>query len=107
MNTVEELFEAIEMLPDTIQYIRIPTSLDLFSAPFVTIEPNEINWRSEVKDTVAKVMTLPKSCEIDDFILKSFYGGNNPTDPYYIQFKSEASRKFAEDMGSGKHGSLD
>ena len=109
MKTVEELFEAIDKLPDTIESVQVPTDFLHFNPSRVKVIPrlsgNE--WREKLKSVITDTLKKPGGDEVDEFILKSYYGGEGEKDPYYIQLNSEGSRDFAEAMGSGKYGALD
>jgi hypothetical protein len=110
VSTKEELFEAIDRLPDTIESVRIPTSLDWFNPPSIEVTPEDgEDWRDKIKDTVREALELPRGEEVDEFNLRSYFGKRKgvDTNPYYIQYSSEGCRKFADDMSSGKYGSLD
>lgn len=108
LKTVEELFKAIDNLPDTIASVKVPTSLSYFNPSAIEIKPgDDEDWRSKIKDTVRDALALPKGLEVDGFVLRSYYGGSGATDPYYISYDSEGLRKFADAMSSGKYGALD
>lgn len=106
MKTVEELFEAIDNLPDTIESIKVPTSLAYFNPPSEEVVPGA-GWKQVVKDIISDTLAGDKGEEVDEFKLRSYFGGSGATDPYYIHFGSEGFRRFAKDMGSGKYGALD
>lgn len=107
-SKVEDLFEAIDEMPDTIESVNVPTSLDYFNPSTIEVFPGVHDWRSEIKNAIAKTLTENvKGNEVDAFILKSYYGRDGITDPFYIQLESEGSRRFAEQMGSGRYGALD
>jgi hypothetical protein len=107
-NTLNGLIKEIKKLPDTIEYIKVPTEFSSFQPSTVKITPEDKNWKDEIIKTVKGAVKGPRGKEIDEFILRSYYGDlGKDTDPFYITFGSEGSRKFADDMRSGKYGSLD
>lgn len=106
-KSLEELFEAIDLLPDTISYVKVPASLEYFNAPSCKLTPLEEDWRQIAKDVITKTLDCDKGSEVDDFVLASFFGchGNSDTDPYYIQLNSQGSRDYANMMS--RYGALD
>ena len=111
-ETLEELLEAVGRLPIGITELSVPGSLAHF-APGGT-RFTEIDSIEELVESVKEILTevvTPENEErwgkTTDFDLCSYYGGREKGDAYYIRLSSDASKKFASDMSSGKYGRLD
>lgn len=111
-ETLEELLEAVGRLPLSIESLSVPTSLAHFSPGSTTFK--EIDSIDELVEAVKKILTEVVTPENEkswgvttDFDLCSYYGGREKGDAYYIRLSSDASKKFASDMSSGKYGRLD
>lgn len=107
-GSVDDLIKMVKKLPDTIQYINVPKELSSFQPNYVKITPDMKDWKNEIIKTIKGAVKGRRGNEIDEFVLRSYYGDlGGDKDPFYIAFGSEGSRKFADDMHSGKYGSLD
>jgi|31_taG_2_1085359.scaffolds.fasta_scaffold01175_10 hypothetical protein len=106
-SSIDELFEAIDRLPDSIQSVKVQTSLALFCPAQEVITPDVDDWKGVIKGLVKSTLDCEKGKQVDEIRLRSYFGKGKDTDPYYIMYSSESFRKFAEDMASGKHGALD
>ena len=112
-DTFGDFKKAIDRMPDTIESINIPTNTTIFktSADSKTIKP-EGSWKSDVIITVGKVVKdhRDNGDDLEGIRINSYYGtGPKGSDnhPIYVSVLTKQGRKFADDMRSGKHGSLD
>jgi len=103
-----ELLDAIDKLPNTIEELSIPIEVQLFNPRTEKIKPGIDNrWKERIKDIV---LAMRRRGDIELYSINSYYGTvdkNYDKHPYYISFKLPGSDEFAERMRSGAHGSLD
>jgi hypothetical protein len=97
----------IGALPETIQGINVPVSLDHFNPARREVKPSGDTWRQAIKDMVRATLDLPGGREIDQFSIRSYNGGAGLDASYYMQISSPASRDFARRMSAGEFGRLD
>jgi hypothetical protein len=110
IGTCHNLFSLDEMigaLPETIQGINVPVSLDHFNPARREVKPSGDTWRQAIKDMVRATLDLPGGREIDQFSIRSYNGGAGLDASYYMQISSPASRDFARRMSAGEFGRLD
>lgn len=112
-DTLEDFKKAIDRIPATIESIDFPINTAIFktSKDRNKIKP-EGSWKSDVIITIGKIVTqhIQDGDTLEGISINSFYGtGPNGSDnhPIYIQILTKQGNKFADDMGSGKYGSLD
>lgn len=107
-NDYRDLIKAVEKLPDTIDELTIPTEIQMFNPSNIVFNPDrQSDWKERVKKII---IALARRGEILSYSLNSYFGtGNKDYDkhPYYISLELPGSKKFAERMRSGEHGSLD
>jgi hypothetical protein len=103
-STLEDLKSAIDNLSNKIGRIDVQNSLYYFQPGHIRIKTNKEGWKDKVKDILDQTLALDGGDEINVFRLWN-YGDDNGK--HYIQLRSDKSKKFADDMGSGKHGKLD
>jgi hypothetical protein len=101
------LDEMIAALPETIQGINVPVALDHFNPARREVKPSGDDWKQAIKDMVRATLDLPGGREIDQFSIRSYYGGAGLSDSYYLQMSSPASREFDRKMSAGEFGRLD
>ena len=106
-HNVEALYEMITALPETIQGINVPVALDHFNPASRDVKPSGDAWRQAIKDMVKATLDLPGGHEIDQFSIRSYYGGAGLDASYYLQMSSSASRDFGRRMSAGEFGRLD
>ncbi|MHA2084715.1 MAG: hypothetical protein ACXABD_13240 [Candidatus Thorarchaeota archaeon] len=107
VSSIEELFKAIDRLPDTIESVNVQTSLAYFCPSQEVVTPDVEDWKGTIKGLVKSTLDCEKGNKVDEIRLRSYYGSGKDTDPYYIVYSSEGFRKFANDMQAGRHGKLD
>ena len=112
-DTLGDFKKAIDRMPSTIESINFPINTAAFktSQDSKKIKP-EGSWKSDVITTVGKVVRehIDNGEILEGININSYYGtGPKGSDnhPIYIQVLTKQSKKFADDMGSGKYGSLD
>ena len=107
-SKIEEIFDALDKLPDTIDEITVPTEIQLFNPANTVFNPSrQSDWRDRIKQIL---IALRRRGDILSYSLNSYYGTTNKDydkHPYYISFELPGSKEFAERMRSGEHGSLD
>jgi hypothetical protein len=101
------LDEMIAALPETIQGINVPIALDHFNPACREVKPSGDAWKQVIKDMVRATLDLPGGDEIDQFSIRSYYGGAGLNASYYLQMSSPASRNFGRRMSAGEFGRLD
>jgi hypothetical protein len=108
-DTLEELLEAIGRLPSSIKSLGVTKSLCHFQPP-----SKELQWSEDLVEKSKEILleTLkPEEQEkwgtVTEFVLRSFYGGREKNDAYYINLNSDKSKEFVRKMTSGYYGSLD
>jgi len=110
-NNIEDFFQAIDNLPDTIKDIKVPlnTRLHKSNKDYKVITPTP-GFQDEVKSIINSVVSEynDNGEDITTFSLNSFTGGNNEDSAsYYVQLETEKSNEFSDKMGKGEFGSLD
>tara|TARA_Y100000385_G_scaffold176840_1_gene182798 strand:- start:1972 stop:2370 length:399 start_codon:yes stop_codon:yes gene_type:complete len=105
-KTESELLDAINALPNDIDEVGVPTKLGNWDM-MKKIDPEEDqNWKETVKSMLDDLkVDEEKWNEINQFKLRTWTGNVNRG--VYIQLSSDATERFAADMGSGKYGRLD
>ena len=111
-NNMNEFIKQIKNLPETLESIKIPTETLAFN-------PDQEEFKGPITTShriIKIVKDLTKQFKengdpVTEYGISSYYGVNRRerevTDPIYISFRTKGHDKFASDMGSGKHGSLD
>jgi len=113
-DSEREFIQLIKDLPETLSSVKVPVqtlkfnpSSKEFKGPIRNSDKNQI-----IK--IIKDMTKQFKAEgdpIHTYVIRSYYGMYNldkhQSDPAYIQFRTKGGDKFADDMRSGKYGSLD
>ena len=105
-KTESELLDAINALPNDIDEVGVPTKLGNWDM-MKKIDPEEDqNWKGTVKSMLDDLKVDEEEWnEINQFKLRTWTGNVNRG--VYIQLSSDATERFAADMGSGKYGKLD
>jgi len=105
-KTESELLDAINALPNDIDAVGVPTKLGNWDM-MKKIDPEEDqNWKGTVKSMLDDLKVDEEEWnEINQFKLRTWTGNVNRG--VYIQLSSDATERFAADMGSGKYGKLD
>ena len=107
-SKIEEIFDALDKLPDTIDEITVPTEIQLFNPANTVFNPSrQSDWRDRIKQIL---IALRRRGDILSYSLNSYYGTTNKDydkHSYYVSVELPGSKKFAEQMRSGEHGSLD
>lgn len=105
-KTESELLDAINALPNDIDEVGVPTKLGNWDM-MKKIDPEEDqNWKETVKSMLDDLKVDEEEWnEINQFKLRTWTGNVNRG--VYIQLSSDATERFAADMGSGKYGRLD
>tara|TARA_R100000951_G_C2646672_1_gene182806 strand:- start:958 stop:1356 length:399 start_codon:yes stop_codon:yes gene_type:complete len=105
-KTESELLDAVNALPNDIDEVGVPTKLGNWDM-MKKIDPEEDqNWKETVKSMLDDLkVDEEKWNEINQFKLRTWTGNVNRG--VYIQLSSDATERFAADMGSGKYGRLD
>ena len=109
-DNVKDLIKAVENLPDAIRSLEVPETLTTFqpsSVKFTIKDYSDNSWKKDAIEQIKKTLKLKGGKDVDEFHLSSYFGKGKINDPFYIQFSSKDSRQFADDMSSGKYGSLD
>lgn len=106
-DTLEELLEAVNKIPSNIDYISVQSNLCHFQPT-----NKKLRYTIDLQDRVKEIIdsALEEETEndkINRFILRSYYGGLENNDSLNISLSSDAAKKFASDMSSGKYGRLD
>lgn len=112
-DTFGDFKKAIDRMPSTIEYIKIPINTTTFktSADLKTIKP-EGSWKSDVIITVGKVVKdhRDNGDSLEGIRINSYYGiGPKGADdhPIYVSIDTKKSREFGNKMSRGDYGSLD
>ncbi len=105
-KTESELLDAINALPNDIDEVGVPTKLGNWDM-MKKIDPEEDqNWKETVKSMLDDLKVDEEEWnEINQFKLCTWTGNVNRG--VYIQLSSDATERFAADMGYGKYGKLD
>ena len=105
-KTESELLDAVNALPNDIDEVGVPTKLGNWDM-MKKIDPEEDqNWKETVKSMLDDLKVDEEGWnEINQFKLRTWTGNVNRG--VYIQLSSDATERFAADMGSGKYGRLD
>jgi hypothetical protein len=103
-STLEDLESAIDNLSDKIGEVDVQNDLSYFQPGRIKIKTNKEGWKDKVKDILNQTLALDGGDEINVFRLWN-YGNDN--EGHYIQLRSNKSKKFDDDMSSGKYGKLD
>ena len=110
-DTLLDFQDALKRMPETIEYINIPTDDRLFNPSAKRIKPKG-SWKLEVYATVKKVIDMheKEGNELEGIRISSYYGiGPKGADdhPIYVSIDTKESREFGDFMSSGKGGPLD
>ena len=110
-DTLLDFQDALKRMPETIEYINIPTDDRLFNPSAKRIKPKG-SWKLEVYATVKKVIDMheKEGNELEGIRISSYYGiGPKGADdhPIYVSIDTKEAREFGDAMASGKYGPLD
>ena len=107
--SLDQLKAAIDRIPDTVDSLKVQSSLSYFSPASIKITPGTPGWRDKAKRILDTTLAMDGGDEINVFKLNSHFGWRKDPadDSLYIQLISDKSKRFADDMGSGKYGKLD
>ena len=110
-DTLQDFQDALKRMPETIEYINVPTDDKLFNPSSKRIKPKG-SWKLEVYATVKKVIDMheKEGNELEGIRISSYYGiGPKGADdhPIYVSIDTKESREFGDAMASGKYGPLD
>ena len=113
-DTLKDFAEAIERIPDTIEYINIPINTRIFMTTDhddKKIQPQG-NWKKEVIDTVTRVVGEheKEGNKLEGIRISSYYSvGPRGADehPIYVSIDTKESREFGDAMSRGDYGPLD
>ena len=110
-DTLLDFQDALKRMPETIEYINIPTDDKLFNPSAKRIKPKG-SWKLEVYATVKKVIDMheKEGNELEGIRISSYYGiGPKGADdhPIYVSIDTKESREFGQAMSRGDYGPLD
>ena len=110
-DTLQDFQDALKRMPETIEYINIPTDDKLFNPTAKRIKPKG-SWKLEVYATVKKVIDMheKEGNELEGIRISSYYGiGPKGADdhPIYVSIDTKESREFGQAMSRGDYGPLD
>ena len=110
-DTLVDFQDALKRMPETIEYINIPTDERLFNPSAKRIKPKG-SWKLEVYATVKKVIDMheKEGHELEGIRISSYYGigPKGPAeDPIYVSIDTKESREFGDAMSRGDYGPLD
>ena len=110
-DTLLDFTRALDRIPETIEYINVPTDTGIFNASTTRIKP-EGDWRKKVRSMVFKVVGEheKEGNKLEGIRISSFYpiGPKGADDhPIYVSIDTKESREFGDFMRSGKGGPLD
>ena len=113
-DNLKDFIAMIEAAPETLASIKVTSSTSAFS-PSTELFKGPINSAKK-----RKIIKIVKDVEkefkkngdkVTQFRFQSYYGPSNQdrhlSDPAYISYRTKALDKFADNMSSGKYGSLD
>ena len=110
-DTLQDFQDALKRMPETIEYINIPTDDKLFNPSSKRIKPKG-SWKLEVYATVKKVIDMheKEGNELEGIRISSYYtvGPKGADDhPIYVSIDTKESREFGDAMSRGDYGPLD
>ena len=110
-DTLQDFQDALKRMPETIEYINIPTDDKLFNPTAKRIKPKG-SWKLEVYATVKKVIDMheKEGNELEGIRISSYYtiGPKGADDhPIYVSIDTKESREFGDAMSRGDYGPLD
>lgn len=110
-DTLQDFQDALKRMPETIEYINIPTDDKLFNPSAKRIKPKG-SWKLEVYATVKKVIDMheKEGNELEGIRISSYYtvGPKGADDhPIYVSIDTKESREFGDAMSRGDYGPLD
>ena len=110
-DTLLDFTRALDRIPETIEYINVPTDTGIFNASTTRIKP-EGDWRKKVRSMVFKVVGEheKEGNELEGIRISSYYGiGPKGADdhPIYVSIDTKESREFGQAMSRGDYGPLD
>ena len=110
-DTLLDFQDALKRMPETIEYINIPTDDRLFNPSAKRIKPKG-SWKLEVYATVKKVIDMheKEGNELEGIRISSYYtiGPKGADDhPIYVSIDTKESREFGDAMSRGDYGPLD
>lgn len=110
-DTLQDFQDALKRMPETIEYINVPTDDKLFNPTAKRIKPKG-SWKLEVYATVKKVIDMheKEGNELEGIRISSYYGiGPKGADnhPIYVSIDTKESREFGDAMARGDYGPLD
>ena len=110
-DTLLDFTRALDKIPDTIEYVNVPTDTRVFNTSTTRIKP-EGDWRKKVRNMVFKVVGEheKEGNELEGIRISSYYGigpKGADEDPIYISIDTKESREFGQAMSRGDYGPLD
>ena len=110
-DTLQDFQDALKRMPETIEYINVPTDDKLFNPSSKRIKPKG-SWKLEVYATVKKVIDMheKEGNELEGIRISSYYniGPKGADDhPIYVSIDTKESREFGDAMSRGDYGPLD
>ncbi len=110
-DTLQDFQDALKRMPETIEYINVPTDDKLFNPSAKRIKPKG-SWKLEVYATVKKVIDMheKEGNELEGIRISSYYtiGPKGADDhPIYVSIDTKESREFGDAMSRGDYGPLD
>ena len=110
-DTLQDFQDALKRMPETIEYINVPTDDKLFNPSSKRIKPKG-SWKLEVYATVKKVIDMheKEGNELEGIRISSYYTiGPKGADehPIYVVVDTKESREFGDAMSRGDYGPLD
>ena len=110
-DTLQDFQDALKRMPETIEYINVPTDDKLFNPTAKRIKPKG-SWKLEVYATVKKVIDMheKEGNELEGIRISSYFGiGPKGADdhPIYVSIDTKESREFGDAMSRGDYGPLD
>lgn len=110
-DTLEDFKSAIDRMPNSIEYINVPTDTDIFNTSTTRIKPKG-NWKKQVVSLVNKVVGEheKEGHELESIRISSYYSigpKGAAKDPIYVSIDTKESREFGQAMSRGDYGPLD
>ena len=110
-DTLEDFKSAIDRMPDSIEYINVPTDTQVFNTSTTRIKPKG-NWKKQVISLVNKVVGEheKEGDELEGIRISSYYSigpKGAAKDPIYVSIDTKESREFGQAMSRGDYGPLD
>ena len=112
-DNLKDFIKMIEDAPETLKSIKVTSGTNSFSPPREEFKgPIDASKKRKIIKIVKDVTKefKKKGDTVTTYRFNSYYGAgsrNHHEDPAYIDYRTKALDKFADDMSSGKYGSLD